>query len=152
MNHISVWCVVYSDWKLYENTLWDSRAKMTSKVEKKKKRWYAALTQVREEGKKGGGGGGACHTLFYIKLTHKSWHIRIFKNRNTHTYTCTQIPPFLLCQLEYWWCWRGHGVPAFQRRQPWEKHHPPGGKNNNERNKLRGHLNGSFRETYINIH
>lgn len=30
--------------------------------------------------------------------------------------------PLPLSQLEHWLCWRGHGVPAFQRKQPREKH------------------------------
>lgn len=71
----------------------------------------------KEKGRvENGWGGGKKHPLFYIKLTHECWQ-RSDKKKKGH------IPlPLPLSQLEHWLCWRGRGVPAFQRKQPREEH------------------------------
>lgn len=85
---------------------WGSHKHLSERKKKKKERG-----EVAERGKWGGR-----HPLFYIRLTHECWQR---SDRKGH------IPlPLPLSQTERWLCWRGRGVPAFQRKQPREKHQP----------------------------
>lgn len=88
MNHISIRCVVYLDWKLYEYT-WDSRAKVISKVGKK--RWHRALTQVRKKKK----GVVVEHvTLSFTSNWRTSPDISEFWKTETHTHMYIfSLPP-----------------------------------------------------------
>lgn len=64
--------------------------------------------------------GGDTHS-FYIKLTHACWqrsdYLKGKKKKKAHIPT----PLLPLSQPKHWLCWRGHGVPAFQRKLPQKK-------------------------------